>query len=98
MQPLQPLEVQYAGVYAQDDWSVLSNLKVVAGVRLERLEERSVAVVLVPGTVPDGLKVPNPPSSTVRICCSPPVGRLPAGLPGSTARRCGSLVTGQVGA
>jgi hypothetical protein len=33
--PLQPLEVSYAGVYAQDDWVAANNLKVVLGVRLD---------------------------------------------------------------
>ena len=35
VKPLQPLEVSYAGVYAQDDWVAASNLKIVAGVRLD---------------------------------------------------------------
>ena len=33
--PLQPLEVDYAGVYAQDDWIARKNLKVVAGIRVD---------------------------------------------------------------
>ncbi len=33
--PLQPLDVTYAGAYAQDDWAVANNLKVVLGVRLD---------------------------------------------------------------
>ncbi len=33
--PVQPLEVMYAGAYAQDDWQVSGNLKVNAGVRLD---------------------------------------------------------------
>jgi len=33
--PIQPLEVSYAGVYAQDDWIAADNLKVVVGVRLD---------------------------------------------------------------
>lgn len=31
--PLQPLEVQYAGAYVQDEWSPRSNLKITAGIR-----------------------------------------------------------------
>ncbi|MEO8523029.1 MAG: TonB-dependent receptor, partial [Acidobacteriota bacterium] len=33
--PLQPLDVQYAGVYGQDDWAVAKNLKVVLGLRVD---------------------------------------------------------------
>ncbi len=33
--PLQPLDVTYAGVYAQDDWVAARNLKVVLGVRVD---------------------------------------------------------------
>jgi len=33
--PLQPLDVLYWGAYAQDEWSVADNLKVVAGVRVD---------------------------------------------------------------
>ncbi len=33
--PIQPLEVTYAGVYAQDEWAVSDKLKVVAGVRMD---------------------------------------------------------------
>jgi outer membrane receptor protein involved in Fe transport len=33
--PLQPLDVTYVGVYAQDDWAAADNLKVVLGVRLD---------------------------------------------------------------
>jgi hypothetical protein len=33
--PVQPLKVNYGGAYAQDDWSVRSNLKVVAGIRFD---------------------------------------------------------------
>lgn len=33
--PLQPLEVTYAGAYAQDEWAVNDKLKVIAGVRLD---------------------------------------------------------------
>ena len=33
--PLQPLEVDYAGLYAQDDWIARKNLKFVAGVRVD---------------------------------------------------------------
>jgi hypothetical protein len=35
VKPIQPLAVQYAGVYGQDDWVVADNLKVVLGVRLD---------------------------------------------------------------
>ncbi|HEY7684508.1 MAG TPA: carboxypeptidase regulatory-like domain-containing protein [Gemmatimonadales bacterium] len=35
VKPIQPLEVFYTGAYAQDDWQATSNLKVVAGVRLD---------------------------------------------------------------
>jgi len=35
VKPIQPLEVFYTGVYGQDDWQATSNLKVVAGVRLD---------------------------------------------------------------
>jgi len=34
--PTQPLEVWYAGIYAQDEWQVNKNLKVTAGVRFDR--------------------------------------------------------------
>lgn len=33
--PIQPLEVLYAGAYAQDEWAVSDNLKVTAGVRFD---------------------------------------------------------------
>jgi len=33
--PVQPLEVFYTGVYGQDAWQATSNLKVIAGVRLD---------------------------------------------------------------
>jgi hypothetical protein len=33
--PLQPLDVKYAGVYAQDDWAIAPNLKIVMGLRLD---------------------------------------------------------------
>lgn len=33
--PIQPLEVFYAGVYAQDQWQVLDNLKLTMGARLD---------------------------------------------------------------
>ncbi len=33
--PLQPLDVLYWGAYAQDEWSVADNLKVIAGVRVD---------------------------------------------------------------
>ncbi|MEX2181260.1 MAG: carboxypeptidase-like regulatory domain-containing protein [Gemmatimonadaceae bacterium] len=33
--PIQPLEVTYSGVYAQDEWRVRSNLKLVAGLRVD---------------------------------------------------------------
>jgi outer membrane receptor protein involved in Fe transport len=33
--PVQPLEVLYAGAYAQDDWAVSDNLKLTAGVRFD---------------------------------------------------------------
>ena len=35
VKPVQPLEVFYAGVYGQDAWQATSNLKVIAGVRLD---------------------------------------------------------------
>lgn len=31
--PIQPLKVQYVGAYAQDEWNLADNVKVVAGVR-----------------------------------------------------------------
>jgi hypothetical protein len=34
--PVQPLEVLYAGGYAQDDWRVTDNLRVTAGLRVEQ--------------------------------------------------------------
>ena len=34
-QPAQPLEVWYAGAYAQDEWSPTANLKITAGLRLD---------------------------------------------------------------
>ncbi|HEY5614708.1 MAG TPA: carboxypeptidase regulatory-like domain-containing protein, partial [Bacteroidota bacterium] len=34
--PVQPLEVLYAGIYAQDEWQVNSQLRVTAGIRLDR--------------------------------------------------------------
>ena len=33
--PIQPLDVNYGGAYAQDDWSVRHNVKVVAGIRFD---------------------------------------------------------------
>ena len=33
--PIQPLDVNYGGAYAQDDWSLRNNLKVVAGIRFD---------------------------------------------------------------
>lgn len=33
--PIQPLEVLYAGAYAQDEWNVRDNLKITAGLRLD---------------------------------------------------------------
>jgi hypothetical protein len=33
--PVQPLEVLYAGAYAQDEWAVRDNLKITAGLRLD---------------------------------------------------------------
>jgi hypothetical protein len=33
--PIQPLEVTYAGVYAQDDWVAADNVRVVLGLRLD---------------------------------------------------------------
>ncbi len=33
--PIQPLDVRYGGAYAQDEWNVRNNLKVVAGVRFD---------------------------------------------------------------
>jgi hypothetical protein len=35
VKPIQPLEVFYTGVYGQDAWQATSNLKVIAGVRLD---------------------------------------------------------------
>lgn len=34
-EPLQPLDVFYAGAYIQDDWDVLTNLKITGGVRVD---------------------------------------------------------------
>jgi hypothetical protein len=34
--PIQPLEVLYSGIYAQDEWQVNRDLRVTAGVRLDR--------------------------------------------------------------
>ena len=34
-EPVQPLEVLYAGAYAQDEWAVRDNLKITAGIRLD---------------------------------------------------------------
>ena len=34
-EPVQPLEVLYAGAYAQDEWAVRDNLKLTAGIRLD---------------------------------------------------------------
>lgn len=34
-EPLQPLDVNYWGAYAQDEWAVRDNLKVIAGVRVD---------------------------------------------------------------
>jgi len=34
--PVQPLEVLYAGAYAQDEWRASDNLRVTAGIRVER--------------------------------------------------------------
>ena len=39
-EPLQPLEVLYAGAYAQDEWAVRDNLKITAGIRLDVPELR----------------------------------------------------------
>ncbi len=36
VEPVQPLDVLYAGVYAQDEWRPRPNLTVVAGVRVDR--------------------------------------------------------------
>ena len=33
--PVQPLKVYYTGGYVQDDWRVRSNLRVVAGFRID---------------------------------------------------------------
>jgi hypothetical protein len=33
--PIQPLEVLYAGAYAQDDWRLADNVKITAGVRFD---------------------------------------------------------------
>ena len=33
--PIQPLEVDYFGAYAQDEWTLGSNLKIIAGLRLD---------------------------------------------------------------
>lgn len=33
--PVQPLEVTYLGFYAQDEWTVLKNLNVIAGIRAD---------------------------------------------------------------
>jgi len=34
-EPLQPLDVLYAGAYIQDEWNVLNNVKVTGGVRVD---------------------------------------------------------------
>jgi outer membrane receptor protein involved in Fe transport len=34
-EPVQPLEVLYAGIYAQDEWQITSNLRVTGGLRLD---------------------------------------------------------------
>ena len=34
-QPLQPLDVLYSGIYAQDEWRPMSNLTLTAGIRLD---------------------------------------------------------------
>ncbi len=33
--PVQPLEVNYAGIYAQDEWQISKNLQITAGLRLD---------------------------------------------------------------
>jgi hypothetical protein len=33
--PIQPLEVDYFGAYAQDEWAISSNLKIIAGLRFD---------------------------------------------------------------
>jgi hypothetical protein len=33
--PVQPLEVTYAGIYAQDEWNLLDNLKLTGGIRVD---------------------------------------------------------------
>jgi len=35
VEPVQPLKVLYGGIYAQDDWSVLENFRLTAGVRVD---------------------------------------------------------------
>jgi hypothetical protein len=34
-EPVQPLEVLYAGIYAQDEWQITNNLRVTGGLRLD---------------------------------------------------------------
>lgn len=34
-EPVQPLKVLYGGIYAQDDWSVMDNFKLTAGIRVD---------------------------------------------------------------
>ncbi len=34
-EPVQPLEVLYAGAYAQDEWAIADNFKLTAGIRLD---------------------------------------------------------------
>ncbi len=33
--PVQPLEVNYLGAYAQDEWNIMKNLKLTAGIRVD---------------------------------------------------------------
>lgn len=35
VEPVQPLKVLYAGIYAQDDWKVLDNFNLTAGIRMD---------------------------------------------------------------
>lgn len=34
-EPVQPLKVLYGGIYAQDDWTIMENLKLTAGIRVD---------------------------------------------------------------